>query len=107
MLGELRKVGAVIGMDRELEYLIGAWKRVCKSLQNPEAVGVITVEDAKTSVQRLQEETLGARNCRISGSCADGREPTWNWKRQDSLVGNRRKQWEQPICRQLTLDVDG
>ena len=68
---------AVIGMDRELEYLIKAWKRVCKSLQNAEAVGAVTVEDAKTSVQRLQEETLGARDCGISGSL-DGREPTWN-----------------------------
>ena len=64
-------------MDIELEYLIKAWKRVCKSLQNAEAVGAVTVEDAKTSVQRLQEETLGARNCGISGSL-DGREPTWN-----------------------------
>ena len=35
-------------------------KRVCKSLQNTEAEGAITVEDAKASVQRLQEETLGA-----------------------------------------------
>jgi hypothetical protein len=81
-------------MDGELEYLIKAWKRVCKCLRNAEAVGAITVEDAKTSVQRLQEETLGARNCGISGSCVDGREPTRNWKRQDSLVENRHKQWE-------------
>jgi len=81
-------------MDRELEYLIKAWKRVCKSLPNAEAVGAVTVEDAKTSVQkRLQEETLGARNCGISGSCV-GREPTRNWKRQDSLVENCHKQWE-------------
>ena len=64
----------------ELEYLIKAWKRVCKSLQNAEAVGAVTVEDAKTSVQRLQEETLGAWNCGISGSL-DGREPTRNSKR--------------------------
>jgi hypothetical protein len=68
-------------MDGELEYLIKAWKRVWESLHNAEAVGAITVEDAKTSVQRLQEETLGARNCGISGSCVDGREPTQNWKK--------------------------
>ena len=49
-------------------------------MQNAEAVGAITVEDAKTSVQRLQEETLGAGNCGISGSL-DGREPTWNWEK--------------------------
>ena len=70
----------MIGMDGELEYLIKAWKRVWESLQNAEAVGAITVEDAKTSAQRLQEETLGARNCGISGSL-DGREPTRNWKK--------------------------
>jgi len=87
------KRAAVIRMDRELEYLIKAWKRVCKGLRNAEAVGAVTVE----SVQRLQEETLGAQNCGISGSL-DGREPTWNWKNgQDSLVENRRKQWEQPM----------
>ena len=38
-------------MDGELEYLIRAWKQVWKSLQNIEAVGAITVEDAETSVQ--------------------------------------------------------
>ena len=38
---------AMIGMDGELEYLIKAWKRVCKSLQNAEAVGAITVERCK------------------------------------------------------------
>jgi hypothetical protein len=54
---------AMIGMDGQLEYLFKARKRVCKSLQTAEAVGAITVEDAQTSVQRLQEETLGARNC--------------------------------------------
>jgi hypothetical protein len=64
----------------ELEYLIRAWKQVCKSLQNAEAMGAVTVEDAKTSVQRLQEETLGAQDCGISGSL-DGREPTRNWKK--------------------------
>ena len=70
----------MIGMDGELEYLIKAWKRVWKSFQNAEAVGAVTVEDVKTSVQRLQEETLGARNCGISGSLG-GREPTWNKKK--------------------------
>jgi hypothetical protein len=43
----------MIRMDGELEYLIKARKRVWKSLQNAEAVGAVTVEDAKTSVQRL------------------------------------------------------
>jgi hypothetical protein len=66
-------------MDIELEYLIKAWKRGLQT-RNAEAVGAVTVEDAKTSVQRLQEETLGARNCGVSGRL-DGREPTWNWKR--------------------------
>ena len=61
----------------ELEYLIKAQKRVWKSLQNAEVVGAVTVEDAKTSVQRLQEETLRARNCGVS-QCLDGREPTRN-----------------------------
>ena len=60
---------AMIGMDGELEYLIKAWKRVWKSFQNAEAVGAVTVE-----------ETLGARNCGISGSLG-GREPTWNKKK--------------------------
>ena len=71
---------AMIGMGGELEYLIKAWKRVWKSFQNAEAAEAVTVEDVKTSVQRLQEETLGARNCGISGSL-DGREPTWNKKK--------------------------
>src|SRR5579859_6140046 len=70
----------MIGMNGELESLIKAWKRAWKSFQNAEAVRAITVEDVKTWVQRLWGETLGARNCGISGSL-DGREPTWNRKR--------------------------
>jgi len=51
-----------------------AWKRVCKSLQNAEAVGVVTVEDAKTSVQKFQEATPGAWNCGIMGSLVEGNQ---------------------------------
>src|SRR5579859_1270804 len=96
MVGTWGRRVAMIGMNGELDYLIKAWKRAWKSFQNAEAVGAVTVEDVKTSVQRLQEETPGARNCGISGSL-DGREPTWNRKGQDSLVENRCKQWEQPM----------
>ena len=51
-------------MDGELEYLIRAWKQVWKSLQNAEAVGAVTVEDAETSVQgncRTKHWELGMR----------------------------------------------
>jgi len=61
-----RKVGAkrvaVIGMDRELEYLIRAWKWVCKSLQNVEAVGAIIVR-VQGNCRRKHWE-LGMRNQR-------------------------------------------
>src|SRR5579859_6578666 len=89
MVGTWGRRVAMIGMDGELEYLIKAWKRVWKSFQNAEAVGAVTVEDVKTSVQRLREETLGARNCGISGSL-DGREPTW----KESSTGNRPTSWQ-------------
>jgi hypothetical protein len=55
-------------MESWSRYLIKVGNRVCKILRNTEAVGAVTVEDAKPSVQRLQEETLGAQDCGISGS---------------------------------------
>jgi hypothetical protein len=60
-----------------------------------EAMAAIIVEDAKTSVQRLQEETLGARNSGV-GAWMEGNQLGIG-KREDSLVENRRKQWEQPM----------
>src|SRR5271155_1263263 len=57
----------------------------------------------KTSVQRLQEETLGAQDCRISGSW-DGREPTWNWKK--TRFAGREFATNSGSCWRLTLDVD-
>jgi len=55
-------------MDGELEYLIKAWKRVCTSLQNTEAVGAITVEDAKGIGAKIAGNTGSSENAESVGA---------------------------------------
>src|ERR1700694_5829282 len=85
----------MIGMDKELEYLIETWKRVRISLRNTERAGNSERMQRRQHKKNLWEETLRRRLKTQSVGAMDGREPTWKkGKRQDMLVENRYKQWE-------------
>ena len=58
----------IIRMDGELEYLIKAWKWVCTSLQNTEAMGAITVEDAKGIGAKIAGNTGSSENAESVGA---------------------------------------
>jgi hypothetical protein len=73
----------------ESEYLIKAWKRVWKSLRNTEAVGAVTVEDAKDCRKHWE---LGIAES--VGAWMEGNQLAGIGKGQDLLVENRHKQWD-------------
>src|ERR1700733_13082730 len=85
---------AMIGMDGELEYLIKAWKRVWESLHNAEAVGAVTVEDAKTSCKGCRRKHWELGIAESVGTVWMEGNQLGIGKRQDSLIENRHKQWE-------------
>ena len=74
---------AMIGMDKELEYLIKAWKRVRINLRNTERVGAGNGErmQRRQHKKTLWEETLRRRLKTQSVGAMDGREPTWKRKK--------------------------
>ena len=93
---KVEKWAAVIGMDGKLEYLIKTWKQICISLWNTEPVGAVTVKGCKDiSVRKLREETLGAQNVVSVGDML--MEGNQLGERQELLIENHCKQWEQPV----------
>ena len=67
---------AMIGMDKELEYLIKTWKRVRISLRSTERAGNGERMQRRQHKKNLWEKTLRRRLKTQSVGAMDGREPT-------------------------------